>query len=179
MIQNLKLMKIMKLSLPRIFNPEHLNDLIFMCRSCHLDSTSNVEIGVKIKLFIYFFVLFCVKKNRTKRCGIFILKPCNLFYILKVPPKKSQEQFNTQYRTTEIFQIQRKFQHLTIGPNDMVHTLVDAIQDFEFQVMLVSVQLFHLIKNAMTHKSFFTSLIFDKSKQKDNFSSEIIFPGQK
>ena len=84
-----------------------------MSGSCHLDSSSNVEIGIEIWLFIYFFV-FCRDKKKQEIAVEF----CNLFLYLEGAPNLiSQEQVKNTM--TKKFKIRRKFRH------DMIQTKID------------------------------------------------------
>ena len=50
--------------LPVKIEKKSLGNCLFMCGSCHFNKLSNVELGVQLCIFIYFFV-FCYVKKRA------------------------------------------------------------------------------------------------------------------
>ena len=97
-----------------------------MCGSCHFERSS-----VKYwnwRRILNICLLFCFlpcQKNRMNCCASFKSKSCYLFYSWKWP--KMNFTGTAKIKTTEIIEIQHQFEHSTIGPNDMIHTLMHKL----------------------------------------------------
>ena len=63
-----------------------------MSGSCHLDRQSNVEIGVEIWLFIYFFG-FCLSKEKEQTAVKFVYATFSVLYLEGALKLISLEQF--------------------------------------------------------------------------------------